>query len=750
MLRRLIIGSSRVLTRRFTSEQKPPTGFEKFFKKGEAEEGQNKTPNIPPDYKLDDTKKPNSNLDEPKSETEPVKPTENEEPKPIEEKAKEEKPKEDRPKEEKIKEESKKKKKQDQGFKPEMPDPKYIMLIAGGLLASLYTFYNFSNYKNITVQQFISEYISQNKVKKLTLQVPKNQGSSSLISILVKDFNDSIIAQIKIPDINSFLQILENEQTRLGRVVDEFIEVEFSEKNEVDIKPSTIFNLLFNILFIASIYMIFKSSTGKGGSQNSGGGFKDIFNFTKSHFKVYGVDKKMNVTFKDVAGQGQAKKEIMEFVEFLKTPQKFTKLGARMPRGALLVGPPGTGKTLLAKASAGEAGVPFFSISGSEFVEMYVGVGAQRVRDLFKQAREKSPSIVFIDEIDAVGKKRDDSRFRNDERDTTLNQLLVEMDGFSTDNYVIVMGATNRQDTLDSALLRPGRFDRIVEVTLPDIEGRQEILKVHLSPLKLNPIFSIEECSKRVAALTPGFSGADLSQLCNEAAILAARKDKEWIDKDDFEGASEKVMLGVESSKKLSPREKKIVSYHEAGHAITGWFLEGANPVLKVSILPRSKGALGFAQSMPKETPLYSEQDFMDEICMTLGGRVSEFLFFGSVTNGASDDLKKSTKLAQALVENFGMSKRAGLVSYNVNERFYSEATKEILESEVRRIINDCMERSKALLTDKKDLVVKLAERLMEKEMVVHKDLIEILGERPFEQSDEYKKFVSEQKIVDV
>lgn len=745
MLRRLIVGSSRVLTRRFTSEQKPPSGFEKFFKKGEAGEAQKQTPNIPPDYKLDDTKKPNTNLDEPKSEAEPAKPKEAEETKPVEEKTKEERPKEERSKEEKIKDESKKKKKQDQGFKPEMPDPKFLVFIAAALLGATVPFYYSSNYKKITVQQLISEYISQNKVKQLTLQVPKGQ-SSSLTTVLVKDFDNTVVAQLKIPDIHTFLQILQNEQIRQGRTIDEFIEIDYSEKYESDITVSTFFNLLFNVIFIAAIYMMYKSSSGKGNNQGSGGGFKDIFNFTKSHFKVYGVDKKMEVSFKDVAGQGQAKKEIMEFVEFLKHPEKFTRLGARMPRGALLVGPPGTGKTLLAKASAGEAGVPFFSISGSEFVEMYVGVGAQRVRDLFKQAREKSPSIVFIDEIDAVGKKRDDSRFRNDERDTTLNQLLVEMDGFSTDNYVIVMAATNRQDTLDNALLRPGRFDRIVEVTLPDIEGRQEILKVHLSPLKLNPNFSIEECSKRVAALTPGFSGADLSQLCNEAAILAARKSKEWVDRDDFEGASEKVMLGVESSKKLSPREKKIVSYHEAGHAITGWFLEGADPVLKVSVLPRSKGALGFAQNMPKETPLYTEQDFMDKICMTLGGRVSEFLFFGSVTNGASDDLKKATQLAQALVENFGMSKKAGLVSYNVNERFYSEATKDILESEVRRIINESMERSKALLTERKELVVKLAERLIEKEMVVHKDLVEILGPRPFEQSDEYKKFVGEQE----
>ena len=535
----------------------------------------------------------------------------------------------------------------------------------------------------------------------------------------------------------------------MGKSPEEFIEIEYSELKEIEpVSSTSLIGSLVNIGILAGLVYLLRNQFFKGGSSPGGGGaFKDIFSFNKQHFKVYGTDKKINVSFKDVAGQGQAKREITEFVEFLKNPEKFKRLGARMPRGALLVGPPGTGKTLLAKASAGEAGVPFFSISGSEFVEMFVGVGASRLRELFKQAREKSPSIIFIDEIDAVGRKRDDSRFRNDERDTTLNQLLVEMDGFSTDTYVIVMAATNRQDTLDSALLRPGRFDRIVEVTLPDIEGRQEILKVHLAPLKLSNTFDKEECSRRMAALTPGFSGADLSQLCNEAAILAARKNKEFVEKDDFEMASEKVMLGVESSKKLTPREKKIVSYHEAGHAITGWFLEGADPVIKVSILPRSKGALGFAQNMPKETPLYTEQEFLDKICMILGGRVSEHMFFGSVTNGASDDLKKATQLAQTLVETFGMSEKVGLLAYSVNERYYSEATKDLLDSEARKIIGNCLERTQKLLFEKRDLIIKLAEHLIEKEGVVHKDLVEILGERPFDQSDEYKKFITEQTI---
>jgi len=336
-----------------------------------------------------------------------------------------------------------------------------------------------------------------------------------------------------------------------------------------------------------------------------------------------------------VAGLQEAKKEIMEFVEFLKNPQKFRTLGAKIPRGALLVGPPGTGKTLLAKATAGEAKVPFFSISGSDFVEMFVGVGASRVRQLFKQAKEKAPSIIFIDEIDAVGRKRSGKMGGNDERDNTLNQLLVEMDGFGTDTNVVILAGTNRADILDDALKRPGRFDRTIELTLPDLQGREEILGVHLTPLLLDPAHEKGYYAKHLAALTPGFSGADLMNICNEAAILAARHDKEHISEGDFESATERVIGGLEKAKTLTAKEQKVVAHHEAGHAVTGWFLEGADPVLKVSILPRSKGALGFAQFLPNETMLYTEQELLDKICTALGGRVAENLFFGRVTTGA-------------------------------------------------------------------------------------------------------------------
>ena len=766
MLRRVVTQSTSLIARRFSSSKKPPPGFEKFFKKRENTQTPKPSINFPSQEELQNLQEKKAAPTESKEPIESESSTKKESTNPAPSSPQEEKksskspednpkealPKDEQKKEEHRKDDSKKKQKKQQDQKPNFEFPQspypYLAVAAAVALFSMIPM-NLNNYKTITYQEMLNNYLYQNKIHKMVVQVPKNQ-SPGLSQVLLQNSAKETLAAIKVPDSSSFLLSLQKEQVKMGKSPADFIEIEYSDLPETQPAQSSNFtSSIVSLLILGGFLLLLRNNlSGKGGNQSSGGGFSNIFNIGKSNFKVYGTDKKINVSFKDVAGQGQAKKEITEFVEFLKAPEKFKKLGARMPRGALLVGPPGTGKTLLAKASAGEAGVPFFSISGSEFVEMFVGVGASRVRDLFKQAREKSPSIIFIDEIDAVGRKRDDSRFRNDERDTTLNQLLVEMDGFSTDTHVIVMAATNRQDTLDSALLRPGRFDRIVEVSLPDLEGRKEILMVHLLPIKLHPEFNIDECSRRVAALTPGFSGADLSQLCNEAAILAARQDKEFVTKEDFESASEKVMLGVESSKKLTPREKKIVSYHEAGHAVAGWFLEGADPVLKVSILPRSKGALGFAQNMPKETPLYSEQEFLDKICMILGGRVSEQIFFASVTNGASDDLKKATQLAQALVETFGMSDTVGLTSYSVNERYYSEHTKDILDTEVRAVINKCMIKTRELLNEKKDFIIKLAERLIEKEGVVHNDLVEILGPRPFEQSDEYKKFISEQAVV--
>jgi AFG3 family protein len=382
--------------------------------------------------------------------------------------------------------------------------------------------------------------------------------------------------------------------------------------------------------------------------------------------QIYGTDKKIKTRFKHVAGMENAKIEVMEFVDFLKDPKKYKDLGASIPRGALLVGPPGTGKTLLAKAVAGEAGVPFLSIAGSDFTEMFVGVGASRVRDLFKKAREKAPSIIFIDEIDAVAKKRHGKFGGNDERDNTLNQLLVEMDGFSTEESVIVLAATNRVDILDSAVLRPGRFDRQIEITSPTIKDRVEIFKVHLKKIKLNPEKTREEYAKKMASLTPGFSGAEISNVCNEAAIVAARESLESVGVKEFEKAIERVIGGVEKKTIMTLEERKIIAYHESGHAVAGWFFEHSNPLLKITIIPRSKGSLGFAQYLPDEISLYSKDQILDMISVALAGRIAEEIMFdGRVTTGASDDIKKVTQLATGLVTVYGMSPKMGLVGYN-------------------------------------------------------------------------------------
>mmetsp|Transcript_29901 Transcript_29901/g.45727 ORF Transcript_29901/g.45727 Transcript_29901/m.45727 type:complete len:424 (+) Transcript_29901:851-2122(+) len=422
-------------------------------------------------------------------------------------------------------------------------------------------------------------------------------------------------------------------------------------------------NIMIGALFLAFFYQIYKNRNGKvstgkkagkaadnkdkkSGGFFGGGGMNDMFNIGKSNAKQFGGEegKKMKTRFRHVAGNDGAKTEIMEFVDFLKDPKKYQKLGARVPRGALLVGPPGTGKTLLAKAVAGESKVPFFTISGSDFVEMFVGVGASRVRDLFKKARSKAPSIIFIDEIDAVGKKRHGKMGGgNDERDNTLNQLLVEMDGFSTESSVIVLAATNRSDILDSALLRPGRFDRQVEVTLPTLEERVQIFRVHLRKIKVSDEYSKKEYAKKMSALTPGFSGADIMNICNEAAIMAARKDHEAVTIRDFELATERVIAGIEKSMPKNEEQLRTVAYHEAGHAVAGWFSKDASPLLKLTIVPRAKGSLGFAQYLPDEISLNTETQLLDMIKVAMGGRIAEELFFNKITTGASDDIKKCT-----------------------------------------------------------------------------------------------------------
>lgn len=472
---------------------------------------------------------------------------------------------------------------------------------------------------------------------------------------------------------------------------------------------------------------------------SAGGPGGQIFNIGKSRAALFEGGDKVKITFKDVAGLEEAKEEVQEIVEFLKNPSKFTILGGKIPKGALLVGPPGTGKTLLAKAVAGEADVPFFSLSGSDFVEMFVGVGAARVRDLFKQAKAKAPCIIFIDEIDAVGRSRSKGSMPggNDERENTLNSLLVEMDGFGTDSGVIILAATNRPDTLDSALLRPGRFDRQISIDKPDINGRTQIFQVHLKPLTLGP----DVDAKKLSAQTPGFAGAEIANVCNEAALIAARRDKKFITNQDFTDAIDRVIGGLEKKNKIiSPGEKRIVAYHEAGHAIAGWFLEHTDPLVKVSIVPRGVAALGYAQYLPKEQFLYNTEQLIDEMCMALGGRAAEELVFGKISTGALSDLERITKMAYSIVTMYGMNPKLGNVSFydskGQNEygfsKPYSEATSQMIDEEVRSIIDQAYTRTKELLTERRHELEVIAKELLEKEVLLQDDLERLVGKRPF------------------
>ena len=501
-------------------------------------------------------------------------------------------------------------------------------------------------------------------------------------------------------------------------------------------------NILLPIIAFVLIWILLMRKMGSGGGGAGGPG--GIFNIGKSKATLFDKGTRVNITFNDVAGLDEAKVEVMEIVDFLKNPKKYTALGGKIPKGALLVGPPGTGKTLLAKAMAGEAQVPFFSMSGSDFVELFVGVGASRVRDLFKQAREKAPCIIFIDEIDAIGRARGKNAvMSNDERESTLNQLLVEMDGFSGESGIIVLAATNRPDVLDSALLRPGRFDRQIEIDKPDLKGREHIFKVHLKPIKISQTLDIY----KLAEQTPGFAGADIANVCNEAALIAARKGKDAVDMSDFQDAIDRVIGGLEKKNKIiSPDEKKIIAYHEAGHAICGWFLEHAYPLLKVTIVPRGTAALGYAQYTPKEQYLYNTDQLTDQICMTLGGRASEDIFFSKISTGAQNDLQQITRTAYAMVTVYGMNDKVGNVSFydpqqeNAFTKPYSEETSKIIDQEVRKLIDNAFERTKKLLIEKKEEVRKLAEALLEKEVLFQSDVEALIGKRPFE----------EKKLLDV
>jgi cell division protease FtsH len=505
-----------------------------------------------------------------------------------------------------------------------------------------------------------------------------------------------------------------------------------------------ILSWLLPIIVIVAIWIFIMRRVGGG----AGGAGSQIFNIGKSRATLFDQNSKVSVTFEDVAGLDEAKEEVMEVVDFLKNPKKYTALGGKIPKGVLLVGPPGTGKTLLAKAVAGEAGVPFFSISGSDFVEMFVGVGASRVRDLFKQAREKAPCIVFIDEIDAIGRARGRNSIQggNDERENTLNQLLVEMDGFSTDKGVILMAATNRPDVLDTALLRPGRFDRQIGIDRPDIKGRCAIFKVHLKTIKTGPDIDPEV----LAEMTPGFAGAEIANVCNEAALIAARRDKKAVDLEDFNYALDKVIGGLEKKNKLiPPDEKKIIAYHEAGHALCGWYLEHAMPLVNVTIVPRGVAALGYAQYLPKEHYITRTQQLLDQMCMTFGGRAAEKVVFGQISTGAQNDLDRVTKMAYDMVTIFGMDEKVGQVSFygmsqDAFQRPYSDDTATLIDEQVRQLLQLEYERAQQLLIDHREELEKVAHALLDKEVLHKSDLEKMIGPRPFGKKEAEKEDTQE------
>ncbi|XP_072753325.1 mitochondrial inner membrane m-AAA protease component AFG3L2 [Anoplolepis gracilipes] len=595
------------------------------------------------------------------------------------------------------------------------------------------------NQKEITWREFTYNYLRKGLVDKLEV-VNKKWVRVRLLPGHTVDGSDTLWFNIGSTD--TFERNLENAQIELNMGPENYIPVVY--KNEIE--TVNIMSYLPQILMLGLLIYFMRRSAeamiGKGGKR--GGLFGTVMESTAKLIN----SKDIGVQFKDVAGCEEAKIEIMEFVNFLKNPQQYIDLGAKIPKGAMLTGPPGTGKTLLAKATAGEANVPFITVSGSEFLEMFVGVGPSRVRDMFSMARKHAPCILFIDEIDAVGRKRGGRNFAgHSEQENTLNQLLVEMDGFNTTTNVVVLAATNRVDILDKALLRPGRFDRQIFVPAPDIKGRASIFKVHLAPLKT--LLDKEQLARKMASLTPGFTGADIANVCNEAALIAARDLNDNIQLKNFEQAIERVVAGMEKKTNvLQPEEKKTVAYHEAGHAVAGWFLEYADPLLKVSIIPRGKG-LGYAQYLPREQYLYTKEQLFDRMCMTLGGRVSEEIFFGRITTGAQDDLQKITQIAYAQITQYGMNEKVGNVSFEMPkpgdmalDKPYSEYTAQLIDNEVRDLIDRAYKRTRALLNEHKENVIKVAERLLKQEILSRDDMIELLGARPFREKSTYEEFV--------
>ena len=591
------------------------------------------------------------------------------------------------------------------------------------------TFERFLNDDEVERVLVINKSLAQVTIKDDALQTSKHKDARST------DFLGR--SNAKGPHYQFEVGNLEIFQTKLEEAKSKGIEFDYDFKTVENRWLDVMLSFLPLILIIGVWIFLMRRMSGGGA-----GGGGQIFNIGKSKAKLFDEKSNVKVTFKDVAGLEGAKEEVQEIVDFLKNPSKYTVLGGKIPKGALLVGPPGTGKTLLAKAVAGEAKVPFFSLSGSDFVEMFVGVGASRVRDLFKQAKDKSPAIIFIDEIDAIGRARGKSNMTgsNDERENTLNQLLTEMDGFGTDTNVIVLAATNRSDVLDKALMRAGRFDRQIYVDLPDLREREEIFKVHLNPLKFDKQLDVSFLAKQ----TPGFSGADIANVCNESALIAARKSKKKVDRQDFLDAVDRIVGGLEKkSKIITPSEKKTIAFHEAGHATVSWMLEHAAPLVKVTIVPRGQ-SLGAAWYLPEERQIVRTEQMLDEMCATLGGRAAEQIIFGKISTGALSDLVKVTRQARAIVTIYGLNNKIGNITYydaNGQNEFgftkpYSEETAKQIDEEISKIVEREYKRAVALLRKHKNKLTELAEHLLEKEVIFKDDLVTIFGKRPFEKEE--------------
>ncbi|KAM4631308.1 mitochondrial inner membrane m-AAA protease component AFG3L1-like [Polymixia lowei] len=701
---------------RLLSSNKPPRGFEKFFPKNEQNAGVNKSTEDKEDENAKDTESQGS--DERGSNGE-----------------------EDGRRREGKREGSYWWTRFQDDFPWDENTLRNVAICAAGMASAFLYLYLRETGKEISWRDFEYYYLGRGLVDHLEVV------NKQYVKVIPADgVNTSEVSYLwfNIGSVDIFEHNLEMAQQEMGLDSTRKVPVVYSSESD----GTFLLSILPTLLLVG--FLLFATRQGPMAGGRGGRGRGNPFSMSESKAKI--IKDNISVRFKDIAGCEEAKLEILEFVNFLKNPQQYQDLGAKIPKGAVLSGPPGTGKTLLAKATAGEANVPFITVNGSEFQEMFVGVGPARIRDLFAMARKNAPCILFIDEIDAVGRKRGRGNPGDQsEQENTLNQLLVEMDGFNTSTNVVILAGTNRPDILDPALMRPGRFDRHIYIGPPDIKGRASIFKVHLRPLKLDSRIEPAALARTLAALTPGFTGADIANVCNEAALIAARHLNQYISTKHFEQAIERVIGGLEKKTPvLQLVEKTTVAYHEAGHAVVGWFLQHADPLLKVSIIPRGRG-LGYAQYLPKEQYLFTREQLFDRMCMMLGGRVAEQVFFGQVTTAAQDDLRKVTQSAYAQVVQFGMSEVVGQISFDlpqqgdlVTQKPYSEPTAQLIDQEVRLLIDAAFQRAHRLTTDKKELVEKVAKHLLEKEVLDKADMLELLGPRPFEDKYTYEELIEE------